>query len=201
MVESGTLTASPLIKDFVETKMVSVYVNSFNEVAAKEFYTSFMAALKTGQSIIPIYIDSYGGYVDSIVVMMDLISSSPIPVATVAMGKAMSCGSILLSCGTEGMRFVSPTSRIMIHHMANTHEGKVPELKVSYEETERLQHAIFSKMSRNCGKPDNYFMDILKDKGNTDWYLTPEECIKHNVANHIGLPRLYTDVIIKNEMR
>ena len=202
MVENGTPTAcASIIKDFVETKMVSVYVNSFNEVAAKEFYTNFTAALKTGQSVIPVYIDSYGGYVDSVILMMDLIESSTVPVATIAMGKAMSCGSVLLSCGTEGMRFVAPTSRVMIHHMASTQEGKIPEIKVSYEESERLQKLMFAKMAQHCGKPDSYFLDILKEKGNTDWYLTPEECVSHNLANHVRLPRLYTDVIIRNEIK
>src|SRR6185436_15830041 len=82
----------------------------------KEFDEAICKCLRNGQEIIPIIIDSYGGSVDSMNAMIDIIDSIEIPVATICLGKAMSAGAMLLACGDEGLRFASPTSRVMIHH-------------------------------------------------------------------------------------
>jgi ATP-dependent Clp protease protease subunit len=197
---SDEKTSYGSIVDYVESKFTSIYVNEFTEASAKKFYEELNAAQCSGQTIIPVYIDSYGGAVDSLAVMMDLIESSEVPVATIAIGKAMSCGSMLLTCGAEGKRYIAPQARVMIHHISNMIYDKLPEIKVRVEEMERLQQVVFSKMAKNCQKSNNYFLDILKEKGNVDWYLDAKECYKHNIVNHIKIPKFTTDVIIKNEL-
>jgi ATP-dependent Clp endopeptidase proteolytic subunit ClpP len=188
--------STDLVKS-IDDKNVVIYVNAFTEDSAKNFYNEFSKAVKARQQVIPIVIDSYGGYVDSLISMMDIIESSSVPVATIATGKAMSCGSILLSCGKDGMRYIAPSARVMIHHVSRATWGKVPDMKVDVEESERIQELIFSKMAKNCGKQPKYFLDQLKERGNIDWYLTPEECVKHNVVNHIKLPEFRTKVTIE----
>lgn len=177
---------------------ITLYVNSFTEESAKQFYLDFNKALRHDQTLIPILIDSYGGYVDSLLFMMDLIESSPVPVATFAVGKAMSCGSILLTCGTPGMRFIAPTARVMIHNVSSATWGKHHDMAVDVKETERLQQVAFHKMAKNCGKPKNYFLDQLKKKGNTDWFLTPEDAKKHGLVNHVKVPIFSTNIIVQN---
>lgn len=189
--------SSDIIKT-IDDKIIIIYVNSFTEESAKNFYNEFNKASKSKQQIIPILIDSYGGAVDALVSMMDIVESSTIPVATICLGKAMSAGAFLLSCGKEGMRYIAPSARVMIHHITSFSWDKFPEMKVKVEETERLQELIFRKMARNCGKNSGYFLDELKVRGNTDWYLSPEECLKHNIVNHIKIPQLKTEISIKN---
>jgi len=178
--------------------IVKIFVNDFTQSSAKLFYESFNNALTTGQKIIPVIIDSYGGSVDALVTMMEMIKSSPLPVATIAVGKAMSCGSFLLSCGTEGMRYIAPNSRVMIHHISSVSWGKMEDIKVETIEIERMQKLVFEMMDKNCGRKKNYFLNILKQRGNTDWYLTPQECLKHNLVNHIKMPTLKTKIIVEN---
>ncbi len=143
-------------------RVVTIIVNEFTQETAKKFYESFQKALDSGQNIIPIVIDSYGGSVDALVTMMELIDSSRIPVATIAVGKAMSCGAMLLACGNKGMRYVAPSSRVMMHHVSSVAWGTTPELKISVEETERLQQMIFEKVSKNSGQKKNFFLKLLK---------------------------------------
>jgi len=194
----GNTTINSEVQKQLDDKLVTIYVNHFTEDSARKFYESFQKAMKSGQTILPIIIDSYGGSVDALVVMMELIESSPIPVATICIGKAMSCGAMLLSCGTEGMRYIAPTSRVMIHHVSSGMWGTVPDLKNSTEEVERLQKTVFEKVSLNCGQKKNYFLKILKERGNLDWYLTPEECVTHNLVNHIKVPELKTTIKVEN---
>lgn len=168
-----------------------VLVNKFNEEAAKKFRESMEEAVNTGQSVIPVVIDSYGGEVYSLLSMIDTIASVPsnVRIATVITGKAMSCGAVLFTFGSEGMRYMGPNATLMIHDVSSFAHGKVEEIKADAKEAERLNDLIYSMMARNCGHADSkYFWKIVHDKGRSDWYLNVNEAIGHNLANHSGTP-------------
>ena len=103
-----TTKVSPLIKDIeLKHSPVMIRVNDFTEEAAADFAAKMGVAQNTGQPVIPVIIDSYGGQVYSLMSMIAAIKNSRIPVATIVEGKAMSCGVILASCGAKGMRYIS----------------------------------------------------------------------------------------------
>ena len=83
---------------------VVVRVNKFTEDAAKKFTQDMAAAHNSGQNIIPIVIDSYGGQVYALMSMISDIKCADLPVATIVEGKAMSCGAILFTFGEDGHR-------------------------------------------------------------------------------------------------
>ena len=117
---------SPLIKDAeLKNEPIIARVNKFDEPTAKAFSTAIMKAQNTGQHIIPIIIDSYGGQVYSLMSMISDIKHSKVPVATIVQGKAMSCGAILFSFGAEGHRYMDPDSTLMIHDVSSMGWGKV----------------------------------------------------------------------------
>ena len=180
-------------------KPKAVYVNKFNEESALKFHKDIAEAEDTGQEIIPVYIDSYGGYVDALVHMVDVIRSCKVPVATVCLGKAMSCGAVLLTQGAEKHRYIAPASRVMIHDVASWTGGKVEEIKADAAETDRLNQLIYAWMEENTGHEKGYFLDIVHSKGHADWYLTAEEAKKHNIVNHIKVPKfnIKVDVNVK----
>lgn len=167
-----------------------IYVNKFNEESAKEFLEGMINAQNTGQSIIPVVIDSYGGEVYSLLKMVDVIKSSTVPVATICMGKAMSCGAILLTCGAEGHRYMAPTATVMIHDVSSFAMGKVEEIKADAKETERLTKIVYKLMADNCGKDVGYFSKLVHEKGHADWFLDAEEVKKHNIVNHVRVPKV-----------
>ena len=135
---------SPLIKEpkLIDNLPVVIRVNKFDEAAAKAFSAAVTKAHNTGQPVLPIVIDSYGGQVYSLMSMISDINHCTIPVATIVQGKAMSCGAILFSFGQEGMRYMDPDSTVMIHDVSSMEYGKVEEVKASAEETERLNQKI-----------------------------------------------------------
>ena len=183
---------SPLLKEpkLIDNLPLVLRINKFDEPTAKAFSTAMMKAQNTGQPIIPVIIDSYGGQVYSLMSMISDIKHSKIPVATIVQGKAMSCGAILFSFGAEGHRYMDPDATIMIHDVSSMEYGKVEEIKASAEETERLNQKIYSMMAENCGKHREYFLDIVHEKGHADWFLESDECLKHNLANHLHIPEL-----------
>ena len=83
---------STLVKDIELRKPpVIIKVNKFDEKSASDFATKMSMAHSTGQKIIPVVIDSYGGQVYALMAMIASIRASELPVATIVEGKAMSC--------------------------------------------------------------------------------------------------------------
>ena len=196
-----TSRIDPKVKEIeLRQHPVIIRVNKFNEDAASEFSAKMAMAHNTGQSVIPVVIDSYGGEVYSLMSMISAIRNSEIPVATIVEGKAMSCGVILFSCGHEGLRFCTPEATLMIHDVSSGAFGKNEEIQVSAAETKRLNDIVYKMMARNCGQPDDYFKKIVHDKAHADWFLDAEEAKSHKLANHLRVPKLQINVDVSIEM-
>lgn len=181
---------SPQIKEFeLNNNPVIVTINKFDEESAQEFRNKVSLAHNTGQKVIPVIIDSYGGQVYSLLSMLSTIKNAELPIATIIQGKAMSCGAILFSFGTEGMRFIDKDATVMIHDVSSGGWGKIEELRANADEAARLNEKVFKMMAENIGKKSDYFLKKIHDKGHADWYLEPEECKKMNLANHIRVPK------------
>ena len=60
-----------------------------------------------------------------------------------------------------------------------------------------LNQKLFKLMASNCGKPTNYFLDIIHEKGHAEWYLDCKESKKHNLTNHVGLPEMNTEISVE----
>jgi len=186
---------SALLKDFeLKHQPVIIRVNKFDEKSAQDFNSKMAAAQSTGQKVVPVVIDSYGGQVYSLMSMISAIKSSEIPVATIVEGKAMSCGAVLLSFGEQGMRFADEDATIMIHDVSSGTHGKVEELKADVAEADRLDEKIFTMMARNCGKKDDYFKKKVFNKKHADWFMDGAEAKRHGLVNHLRVPKMTVKV-------
>ena len=190
---------SPLLKEpkLIDDLPVVIRVRKFDEASAKAFADEMTRAQNSGQPLVPIIIDSYGGQVYSLMSMISDVKHSKIPVATIAQGKAMSCGAVLFSFGAEGHRYMDPDATLMIHDVSSMGIGKVEEIKADAKEVERLNQKIYRMMAINCGQDEEYFLDLVHAKGHADWFLDAEECQKHNMANHLHVPTLKIRADIK----
>jgi ATP-dependent Clp protease protease subunit len=122
--------------------------------------------------------------------MISAIKHAELPVATIIEGKAMSCGAILFSFGTQGYRFMDPDATLMIHDVSSMDMGKVEELKAGALEADRLNTIVYHMMAQNCGKKDDYFLKIVDKKKHADWFLNAAETKKHGLANHLRIPKI-----------
>lgn len=169
---------------------VIIQVNDFNEEEANKFRSLVSVAHNTGQKVIPVIVDSYGGQVYSLMSMISSIKSSKIPVATIVIGKAMSCGALLASFGAPGMRYIDPDATLMIHDVSSRAFGKVEELKADASEADRLNKKLFEMMAKNCNKPEDFFLKKIHDKGHADWFLNAEETHDLGIVDHINVPTM-----------
>jgi ATP-dependent protease ClpP protease subunit len=178
------------LENFINLPVIVKVIGVFNEESAKSLYSDCDKALKTGQKILPIFIDSYGGYVDSLIGMLDYFQSfrdNGVEIVTIACGKAMSCGAMLFAMGDK--RYVGKRSRVMFHSIYGGTHGNPDDMKTDTKESERLEKFIFEEVSKNIGKPKGWLFDQLKKNNFSDWYLTADECIENKVATKVGVPQ------------
>ncbi len=190
--------SAPQIKEFeLKSNPIIITVNKFDEDAARDFRNKMSIAQDTGQKVVPVLIDSYGGQVYSLLSMIASIRESKLPVATIVQGKAMSCGAILFSFGEQGHRYIDPDATVMIHDVSAGQFGKVEELKANAAESTRLNEKVYKMMAVNIGKKEDFFTKKIHEKGHADWYLDPEECKKIGLANHIRVPHLSVNLKVE----
>ena len=174
--------------------IVEIVVNGFTEQDVGAFRSQFFTALDAEQNYIPIYIDSYGGFVDSAIAMHDIIKTVERPegtvVATICLGKAMSAGAFLVAAGDPGYRYCSTNSRIMIHAIRGVAWGEIDEVLNDAEEMKKLNQRFLRLMALSCGQPVKYFFDLLNGRNKLDFYMTAITAKRHKIIDHIGLPRV-----------
>lgn len=126
-------------------------------------------------------INSPGGYVTSGFSIYDTMKSIQSPVATVCSGLAASMGSILLSAGEKGRRFILPHAKVMIHQPSGGAGGQASDIKIQMEEIIKTKELSAKLLAENCNKS---FEEIMKDF-NRDYWMSAEESIKYGIVDDL----------------
>lgn len=178
-----------------ESASHEIWVTKFDEEHAQKFRKVVLdfAKLDSHRPII-IYIDSYGGYVDALAKMIETLDEINNPIITACMGKAMSCGAMLLSHGD--VRFLGRHSRVMVHEVSSGTIGNVQDMKEDVKETVRLNEYFMGLLARNCGfKNYEEFRAVIKEQDGRDRYLVGADALKFGIVDAIGLPKVTGKVI------
>lgn len=185
------------IHEFVDQPIV-IYVSEFDEEAVNDFEKDMDEAHETGQPIIPIVIDSFGGSCYGENAMISSILNAKVPVATIVKGKAMSAGAVLFGFGTEGYRFMDPHAVLMIHDAASGTFGKVEEIKADAAHLEHINESCYKRLAKHLGHEENYILNMIANQKHADWYLTAKDAKKHKLANHLRVPEFITNIIVES---
>ena len=120
---------------------------------------------------INMYINSPGGSVVDGLGLVDTMNYIPCDIATTCIGMAASMGSVLLSNGAKGKRFVLPHSRVMIHQVSSSQSGTLADLEIEIEQTRRCKNDVYKILADNSGHTFEE-MEKLCDRNN--WFIGQE---------------------------
>jgi ATP-dependent Clp protease protease subunit len=100
-----------------------------------------------------VHIDSYGGAVHSLLMLLDRLSNMPNPIVTYTSSKAMSCGQLLLSiAGTPGMRYASEDADILVHEVSAGAFGDIKDIEDRAKYIKKLNERVQNKLAKAIGK-------------------------------------------------
>lgn len=138
----------------------------------------YLDMIQPGKEI-QLIINSPGGYVTAGMAIYDTITSISSPVSTICTGFAASMGSILLSVGAKGRRFILPNARVMIHQPSGGAEGPASDIAIQMEELVKTKKLSAELLAKNCGQT---FDKIMTDF-NRDYWMSAEESVKYGIVD------------------
>jgi len=172
-----------LEKYFFEKRSVYLW-GVVDDKSAREVVSKLLLldADKPGEEI-KFFINSPGGVVTSGMVMYDTMKMIKSPVSTICMGLAASMGSILLSGGVKGRRFIYPHGEVMIHQpsIGGRIQGVSADLEIQAEQTKRVKEIGAGILAKNCGKTSE---QIMKDF-DRDYWMDADEAIKYGIVDQL----------------
>ena len=152
--------------------------DSAKEIVSKLLY---LEAEKPGEKI-TFFINSPGGVVTSgfsILDTMNLISS---PVSTICMGLAASMGSLLLSAGEKGQRFIYPLGEVMIHQPSIGYlQGRASDIEIHAKQILKTKTLSAEILAKNCNQP---ISQILTDF-ERDYWMNAKESVDYRIVDGI----------------
>lgn len=130
---------------------------------------------------IQFYINSPGGYVTSGMAMYDVMNSITSPVSTICMGLAASMGSILLSAGAKGRRFIYPHGQVMIHQPSGGAQGVSADIEIQAKQIMKTKEIGARILADNCGKD---FETVMKDFAR-DYWMDADESVEYGIVDGV----------------
>lgn len=141
----------------------------------------YLEAIAPGKEI-KLYINSPGGVVTSGMVIMDTMKLISSPVVTICMGLAASMGSLILSHGEKGKRFIFPSGRVMIHQPSiGGAQGSASDLAITAREIKRTKELGAQILADNCGQD---FDKVMKDF-DRDYWMNAKESLDYGIVDKI----------------
>lgn len=168
-------------KKFIEQRKIFLWGvvddKSAKDITARLLY---LEAIDPGKEI-TFYINSPGGVVTSGMVIYDTMQMITSPVSTVCMGMAASMGSILLSGGTKGRRFIFPSGQVMIHQPSGGGQGVSADLEIMAVQILKIKQLGAHILADNCSQT---YEKIMKDF-DRDFWMDAKESIAYGIVDDV----------------
>jgi ATP-dependent Clp protease protease subunit len=175
------MLAKKMEKFFFEQRAVYLW-GVVEDKTAREVVTKLLLldADKPGEDI-KFFINSPGGVVTSGMVIYDTLRMLKSPVSTICMGLAASMGSILLSAGAKGKRFIYPHGEVMIHQpsLGGYMQGVSADLEIQAKQIKKTKEIGARILAENCGKK---FEQVMKDF-DRDYWMDAKEAIEYGIVD------------------
>jgi ATP-dependent Clp protease, protease subunit len=168
---------------FYETRSIYLW-GIVDDKSAKDVVTKLLLleADKPGEEI-KFFISSPGGSVTSGMVVYDMMNLIKSPVTTICMGLAASMGSILLSAGEKGKRYIFPHGEVMIHQpsIGGHIQGVSADMEIHAEQILRVKELGARILAENTGQT---FEKIKKDF-ERDYWMDAQKSVEYGIVDKI----------------
>lgn len=172
---------NPIEKRLLDDRRIFLWGQVDDDTAKHVIDRLFYLELQEAGKPILFYINSPGGYVTSGMAIYDAMQAITSPVHTICMGLAASMGSILLSGGEKGKRFVYPHGKVMIHQPSGGARGPSIDIEIQAREILKTKEIGAKILAENCGQS---FDKVMKDF-DRDYWMDAEESVAYGIADGI----------------
>jgi ATP-dependent Clp protease protease subunit len=130
---------------------------------------------------ISMYINSPGGVVTSGLAIYDTMQYIRPKVSTLCIGQAASMGSLLLTAGEKGKRYVTPNARIMIHQPSGGYRGQATDIEIHAQEILNLKKRLNNLYVHHTGQK----LPVIEKSMERDNFMSAEDALKFGLVDEI----------------
>ncbi len=130
---------------------------------------------------ISMYINSPGGVVTSGLAIYDTMQYIRPKISTLCIGQAASMGSLLLTAGEKGKRYVTPNARIMIHQPSGGYRGQATDIEIHAQEILNLKKRLNNLYVHHTGQK----LPMIEKSMERDNFMSAEDALKFGLVDEI----------------
>ncbi|MBL4697808.1 MAG: ATP-dependent Clp protease proteolytic subunit [Phycisphaerales bacterium] len=127
------------------------------------------------------YINCPGGVVDDTLALYDTMRFLSSPIATYCIGRAYSGGSVLLTAGTKGRRFILPHAKVMIHQPYGGITGQAEDIRLQAEQIIKTKQTLIDLLAKHTGQT----AERIREDSERDMYFDAEEAVKYGLVDEM----------------
>ena len=130
---------------------------------------------------IQLHIQSFGGSIQDMWSIIDLIESSSTPIITFCSGYCMSAAALIFLAGHY--RYMYKHSTIMFHQMFVGNGGKIRDFQLDQQNFDDMHKDMMKYIKKHTKLGKKFFNKF--DKKKEDVHLSAKECLKSGVCDRI----------------
>lgn len=130
---------------------------------------------------ISLYVNSPGGSVTAGLSIIDTMNHIKPDVAAVCTGMAASMGSLILSQGAKGKRFMLPNAEVMIHQPMGGAYGQASDIEITAKHILRTKERLNKMMANATGQK----LSKIETDMERDFWMDAEEAKKYGVVDKV----------------
>jgi ATP-dependent Clp protease protease subunit len=170
-------------KKFLEKRKIFLWGAVMDDSAEKIVNQLLYLEMTDPGKEITFYINSPGGSVTAGLSIYDTMKMISSPVSTVCFGYAASMGSILLSGGEKGKRFIFPHGEVMIHQpsLGGYFQDQATNLEITARQIKKTKIESAQILADNCSQT---LEKVLKDF-DRDYWMDAKESIAYGIVDKL----------------
>ena len=127
------------------------------------------------------YINSPGGVVTSGMAIYDTMNYIRCDVSTLCIGQAASMGSLLLTAGQKGKRFILPNARVMIHQPSGGFRGQATDIEIHAREILNMKARLNQIYVEKTGQS----LDVIEKAMERDNFMSAEDAKAFGLVDEV----------------
>ena len=175
-------TREMTIDELLLENRVVFLIGEINQASAARVVMQmlYLENQKRGQDI-NFYINSPGGAVDDTLAIYDTMRFLSSDVATYCMGRAYSGGSVLLTAGAKGKRFILPHAKVMIHQPYGGVYGQTEDVRIQAEQIIKAKKELIRILAKHTGQS----IEAIERDSDRDKYFSAHEAKAYGLVDDV----------------
>jgi len=128
-----------------------------------------------------LYVNSPGGSVTAGLSIIDTMNHIKPNVATVCVGLAASMGSLILSQGEKGKRFILPNAEVMIHQPSGGAYGQAADIEITANHIIKTRTRLNKMLADATGQK----LDKINKDVDRDFFMDAKEAMAYGIVDKI----------------